>query len=71
MLWNETGGADTARDALRLFRPDAIKNATLPYDKPARLAAAVQAFLKPAATSAKRIKTHNKFTSHATSCFHG
>ncbi|HSI45531.1 MAG TPA: alpha/beta hydrolase [Methylophilus sp.] len=40
----------------------------LPYDEPARLAAAVDAFLRPVATSAKRMKTQTRFNSYAASC---
>jgi N-formylmaleamate deformylase len=36
----------------------------LPYDEPARLAAAVDAFLRPVTTSARRIKTQAAFHTH-------
>lgn len=39
----------------------------LPYDEPARLAAAVDAFLKPTATSVKRVKAHKSVNSYAAS----
>jgi N-formylmaleamate deformylase len=39
----------------------------LPYDEPARLAAAVDAFLRPVATSVKRVKTHSRPNSYAAS----
>ncbi len=39
----------------------------LPYDEPARLAAAVDAFLRPVATAVKRVKTHTRSNAYAAS----
>ncbi|HSI28626.1 MAG TPA: alpha/beta hydrolase [Methylophilus sp.] len=39
----------------------------LPYDEPARLAAAVDAFLRPVATAVKRVKTNTRSNAYAAS----